>query len=158
MPRLTVHGRTVLVQRVLAGRPGAHVAAELGVSRATGYKWWARYRSEGPAGLADRASRAHRIPGRTATRIEQQILTLRRERKLGPHRIAALVGLSASTVHAVLTRHGLSRLAWMDRVGAGNPVISRDLHVLVERPPSRSRRRMWMAAPECRRVSSTGGR
>ena len=69
----------------------------------------------GPAGLADRASRAHRVPGRTATRIEQQIVTLRRERKLGPHRIAALLGLSASTVHAVLTRHGLSRLAWMDR-------------------------------------------
>jgi len=69
----------------------------------------------GPVGLADRASRAHRVPGRTATRIEQQIVTLRRERKLGPHRIAALLGLSASTVHAVLTRHGLSRLAWMDR-------------------------------------------
>jgi len=69
----------------------------------------------GPVGLADRASRAHRVPGRTDTRIEQQIVTLRRERKLGPHRIAALLGLSASTVHAVLTRHGLSRLAWMDR-------------------------------------------
>ncbi len=27
--RLTMHGRTVLVRRVLAGRPVAHVAAEL---------------------------------------------------------------------------------------------------------------------------------
>jgi transposase len=45
--RLTVHGRTVLVERVLSGRPVAHVAAELGVSCATGYKWWARYRREG---------------------------------------------------------------------------------------------------------------
>jgi transposase InsO family protein len=34
--RLTVHGRTVLVERVRSGRPVAHVAAELGVSRATG--------------------------------------------------------------------------------------------------------------------------
>ena len=41
--------------------------------------------------------------------------TLRRNRKLGPARIAPLVGLPASTVHAVLACHGLSRLAWLDR-------------------------------------------
>lgn len=113
--RLTVHGRTVLVERVLSGRPVAHVAAELGVSRATGYKWWARYRSEGRAGLADRSSRAHRIRARTAPQLEARVVELRRERKLGPHRIGPLVGMPASTVHAVLARYGLSRLAWMDR-------------------------------------------
>jgi transposase InsO family protein len=113
--RLTVHGRTVLVERVRSGRPVAHVAAELGVSRATGYKWWARYRAEGLAGLLDRPCRAHRIPGRTSPELERQVVTVRRERKLGPHRIGPLVGLPASTVHAVLLRHGLSRLAWMDR-------------------------------------------
>ena len=43
--RLTVHGRIVLVERVLSGRPVAHVATELGISRATGHKWLARYRS-----------------------------------------------------------------------------------------------------------------
>lgn len=36
-----------LVQRVLAGRPVAHVAAEMGVSRATAHKWLARYRAGG---------------------------------------------------------------------------------------------------------------
>jgi transposase InsO family protein len=113
--RLTVHGRTVLVERVRSGRPVAHVAAELGVSRATGYKWWARWRAEGPAGLVDRSSRARRIPARTSPELETRVLALRREHKLGPHRIGPLVGLAASTVHAVLTRHGLSRLAWMDR-------------------------------------------
>jgi transposase InsO family protein len=113
--RLTVHGRIVLVERVLSGRPVAHVATELGISRATGHKWLARYRSEGVAGLADRPSRAHHIPTRTSPEIETRVLTLRQTRKLGPHRIAPLVGLSASTVHAVLARHGLSRLAWMDR-------------------------------------------
>ena len=40
--RLTVRGRLLLVARVRAGRPVAHVAAELGMSRATGYKWWRR--------------------------------------------------------------------------------------------------------------------
>jgi transposase InsO family protein len=119
--RLTVHGRMLLVERVRDGRPVAHVAAEIGISRATGYKWLNRWRTEGPAGLADRSSRAHRIPQRTPTPVEEQIVALRRERKLGPHRIAPLVGLPASTVHAVLTRHGLSRLAWMDRP-TGTPI------------------------------------
>ena len=34
--RLTVHGRRLIVDRVAAGRPVAHIAAELGVSRQTG--------------------------------------------------------------------------------------------------------------------------
>jgi transposase InsO family protein len=113
--RLTLHGRRLLVERVAAGRPVAHVAAELGISRATGYKWWRRWREEGDAGLADRSSTAHHIPARTPEPTEQQVCALRRERKLGPHRIAPLVGLPASTVHAVLARHGLSRLAFLDR-------------------------------------------
>src|ERR1044072_2586578 len=75
--RLTVHGRAVLVERVLSGRPVAHVAAELGVSRATGFKWLARFRAEGAAGLVDRSSRAHRIPGRTPPRLEARIVNLR---------------------------------------------------------------------------------
>lgn len=40
---------------------------------------------------------------------------LRRDRKLGPARIGPALGLPASTVHRVLTRHGLNRLAWLDR-------------------------------------------
>ncbi len=34
--RLTVHGRKLLVERVLSGRPVSHVAAEMGASRPTG--------------------------------------------------------------------------------------------------------------------------
>ena len=56
-PRLSPWSRLLLVQRVAAGRPAAHVAAEMGVSRATAYKWLARYRAEGSAGLLDRSSR-----------------------------------------------------------------------------------------------------
>jgi len=119
--RLTLHGRLLLVERVRTGRPVAHVAAELGISRATGYKWWRRWRTEGPAGLADRPSRAHRIPHRTPAATEQQVCLLRRERKLGPARLGPLVGLPASTVHAVLTRYGLSQLAWLDRP-TGTPI------------------------------------
>jgi transposase InsO family protein len=114
--RLTVFGRAELVRRVVAeGRPVAHVVIELGCSRATGYKWLARWRAEGPAGLIDRPSRAHRLSGRTPAAIEAQVLQLRCQRKLGPARIGPLVGLAPSTVHAVLRRHGLHRLAWLDR-------------------------------------------
>lgn len=120
--RLTVHARVELVRRVVQdGRPVAHVAAELNCSRATGYKWLRRWREEGVAGLADRPSVAHRLPGKTAPAVEARIVQLRQARKLGPARIAPLVGVPASTVHAVLTRHGLHRLAWLDRP-TGTPV------------------------------------
>ena len=114
--RLTVHGRAELVRRVVQDRrPVAHVVKELNVSRATGYKWLARWRAEGPAGLVDRSSRAHRLPGRTVPALEARVLALRSSRKLGPARIGPLLGMPASTVHAVLVRHGLHRLAWLDR-------------------------------------------
>jgi transposase InsO family protein len=113
--RLTVYGRRLLVERVAAGRPVAHVAAEMGVSRATGYKWVVRYRTEGEAGLYDRPSPPHRVPRRTEPRIEAQVCRLRRDRKLGPARIGPILGLAPSTVHRVLARHGLNRLACMDR-------------------------------------------
>jgi transposase len=65
--RLTVHGRRLLIQRVITdGRPVAHVVKELGCSRATGYKWLARWRAEGDTGLMDRSSTAHRLPARPA--------------------------------------------------------------------------------------------
>ena len=114
--RLTVHGRRLLIQRVVTdGRPVAHVVKELGCSRATGYKWLARWRAEGAAGLADRPSAAHRLPGKTAPELEARIRQLRTTLKRGPRRLAPLLGVPASTVHAVLTRHGLHRLAWLDR-------------------------------------------
>lgn len=46
---------------------------------------------------------------------------LRTQLKRGPRRLAPLLGMPASTVHAVLTRHGLHRLAWLDRP-TGTPI------------------------------------
>src|SRR3954453_11494097 len=93
--RLTVHGRRLLVQRVDAGRPVAHVAAEMGISRATAYKWVNRWRDEGEAGLADRPSSPRTTPHRTEPAIEARVCELRRERKLGPARIGPILGLPA---------------------------------------------------------------
>jgi transposase InsO family protein len=119
--RLTPAGRVVLCQRIATGRPVAHVAAEMGISRTCAYRWWARYQQLGPDGLLDRPSCAHHHPHRTPAQVEAQILELGQSRKLGPARIGPLVGLPASTVYRVLCRQGLNRLAWMDRP-TGQPI------------------------------------
>lgn len=94
--RLTVHGRRLLIQRVVSeGRPVAHVVIELGCSRATGYKWLARWRAEGDTGLADRPSVARRLPGKTAPQVEAKICALRMSLKRGPRRLAPLLGIPA---------------------------------------------------------------
>ncbi|MFH8533351.1 IS481 family transposase [Streptomyces tendae] len=113
--RLTVHGRRLLIERVRAGRPVAHVADEMGISRTTAHKWVRRWQAEGDAGLYDRSSHPLSTPHRTPADVETRICELRRERKLGPARIGPILAMPASTVHRVLTRHGLNRLRWMDR-------------------------------------------
>lgn len=113
--RLTPVGRLTLVMRIESGRPVAHVAAEMGISRPTAYKWWRRWQDGGEAGLFDRSSRPHSCPHRSSAELEAAIEDLRRTLKLGPVRIAARLGVPASTVHRVLCRLGLDRLAWIDR-------------------------------------------
>jgi transposase InsO family protein len=112
---MTPRGRMIMIERIASGRPVAHVAAEMGVSRKTADKWWRRWLAEGEVGLEDRSSRPRRCPHQTPRRIEDRIVRIRQRRKLGPARIASIVGMPASTVHRVLCRHGMNRLAWMDR-------------------------------------------
>jgi transposase InsO family protein len=112
---MTPRGRMIMIERIASGRPVAHVAAEMGVSRKTADKWWRRWLAEGETALEDRSSRPHRCPHQTPARVEERIVRLRQRRKLGPARISSIVGIPASTVHRVLCRHGLNRIAWMDR-------------------------------------------
>jgi transposase InsO family protein len=112
---LTPIARLTLVTRIESGKAVAHVAAEMGVSRPTAYKWWRRWRDEGVDGLADRSSRPKSCPHQTPPEIEAQIVELRQALKRGPARLAPLVGLPASTIYRVLCRYGMNRLAWMDR-------------------------------------------
>ena len=113
--RLTPAGRLLLCQRIEQGWPVAHAAEAMGMSRARAYVWWRRYQIEGVAGLEDRSSRPHSSPTRTKPSTEMRIITVRRQKGLGPARIAGIVHLPASTVHAVLVRHGLNRLDRLDR-------------------------------------------
>lgn len=119
--RLTVHGRRLIVDRVAAGRPVAHIAAELGVSRQTAYRWVRRFRAEGPAGLPDRSSRPKSSPARTSPEQEQAVLDARWSSRFGPVRIAALTGVPARTVGRILHRHGVPHLADCDPL-TGAPV------------------------------------
>jgi len=120
--KLTVEGRRALVERVLDQGWSVATAAEAQcVSAATAYKWVRRFKQEGLAGLVDRSSRPRRSPRRLAPEREAAILELRRQARVGPHRIAWRLGEAQSTVSAVLRRHGEPRLAHLDRP-TGRPV------------------------------------
>ena len=113
--RLTVHGRLLLVQRVIADqRPVAHVAKELGVSRQCAHRWVARFRAEGENGLTDRSSRPRTSPRRTSAAAEQAVLEARRQLRCGPGGIAAATGVPVRTVTRILTRHRVPRLSECD--------------------------------------------
>lgn len=45
--RLTPAGRLIMVERIAAVRPVADVAAEMGVSRTTAWRWWRHYCEQG---------------------------------------------------------------------------------------------------------------
>jgi transposase InsO family protein len=108
--KTTPKGRALLIERVMAGGWTMQQAATAcGVSVRTGYKWLARFRVEGPAGLGDRPSAPHRCPHRTRARLEQWIVGLRARRLSSPV-IAYRTGIPRATVGNVLRRHGLGRL------------------------------------------------
>jgi transposase InsO family protein len=112
---LTPEGRLRLCQRIADGWTIAAAAESMNISRQCAHKWWGRYQAEGVAGLVDRSSRPRSCPHRTPAQLERRIVALRQSRKLGPARLAGIVGVPASTVHRVLVRHGINRLRWMDR-------------------------------------------
>jgi transposase InsO family protein len=115
--RLNIHGRRLLVERVIGhGRPVAHVAKELGVSRQCAHRWVARFRAEGDAGLRDRSSRPHRCPRRTPAALEQLVLELRHRERHGQDWIGPELGLPARTVSAILRRHRVPYLRECDPV------------------------------------------
>ncbi len=114
--RLTPHGRWLLVSRVLAGRPVAHVAKELGVSRQCAHRWVNRFRAEGRAGLQDRSSAPRNRPRRTSIELEAAVLAARSRLRCGPIGIAASTGVPARTVSRILARHAVAPLAACDPI------------------------------------------
>ena len=103
---------------VLAQAPGANIrqlCRRFGISSRTAYKWLTRYADAGAAGLPDRSRRPHHSPRRTPPAVEAQVRAVRNAhptwggRKIHHYLLARGVeGVpSASTITAILRRHGL---------------------------------------------------
>ena len=94
----------------------ARVCRRFGISRKSFYKWKRRHAEYGDAGLGDRPRTPLRSPRATAPEVVSKILYLRQHYHFGPGRIAAYVwrfhgiAIAGSSVHRILTRHGMARL------------------------------------------------
>jgi transposase InsO family protein len=106
-----------LVERVeVHGRPVAHVAREMGVSRQCAHRWVSRYRAHGVAGLEDRSSRPRSSPGQTPPAKEAEVIAARTQARVGPDELARRTGVPARTVSRILRRAGLPYLWQLDPV------------------------------------------
>lgn len=112
--RTTIHSRELIVSRHLEGRSAAVIAAELGISVRTVFKWLRRYRLGGRAALANAPSAPVRRPRRLAQHRIALALYLRRSYRLTATAIAAKLGLARSTVARWLARHGIGKRAALE--------------------------------------------
>jgi transposase InsO family protein len=113
--RTTPHTRALLARRVIEqGQSPCRVADELGISLRTVYKWVARFRAEGLAGLENRSSVARRVAHRLPDAVVELIGQLRRTARMTARQIAKRLQQARSTVAAVLKRLGLHRLKLLD--------------------------------------------
>jgi transposase InsO family protein len=132
---LTPEGRRRLIERCRT-RPIAHVAVEVGISRATASKWVNRYRQYGELGLVDRPSTPVRQPTATQGHIIARIESMRREHKWPASRIAfeleqAGTTVSRRTIARLLAQLGLNRRKFIDPNGENN----REVRAIVAKHP-----------------------
>ena len=132
---LTVEGRRRLIERCRT-RPLGHVAAEMGISRATASKWVNRYRQFGELRLLDRSSAPIQQPSATSGETLARIEELRREHKWSASRIAFElhvdgVAISRRTVIRHLAELGLNRRRFIDP----NDEMNRQVQKIMARYP-----------------------
>jgi transposase InsO family protein len=109
--------RLEFVAEVLARRrPVAALCAQYGISEKTGYKWVARFRAHGPAGLTDATHAPQRCPHRTPTEQRELLCAARRAHPTwGARKLRAVLATAhpalgwpaASTITTLLDRAGL---------------------------------------------------
>ena len=130
--------RMHFVIRLKDGESMASLCREFGISRKTGYKIFERYEQSGVEGLTDRCRRPFRYANQLPVQVETAIIAAKREkphwgarkirerllRKL-PHAIKVP---AASTIHAVLDRHGLVSRASHPRTRAQGTPLSDGLN------------------------------
>jgi transposase len=92
-------------------RSVALTCRHFGLSRKTFYKWKARFKSHGEAGLCDRPRVPHSSPRTTPRAVMSKVLYLRDRYGFGPSRIASYLKrfhqltVARSTAHRILVRH-----------------------------------------------------
>jgi transposase InsO family protein len=108
--------RLRFVARLLDGEKMAPLCREFGISRVTGYKLFNRYRECGLTALNDRSRRPYRHANKLPFQVERTILAIKREhcswgapkiREKLIRQVPIIKPPAASTIHAVLDRHGL---------------------------------------------------
>ena len=130
--------RMRFVIRLNDGESMASLCREFGISRKTGYKIFERYEDCGLEGLTDRTRRPFRYANQLPSPVEATIVAAKKEkphwgarkirerllRKL-PHAIKVP---AASTIHAVLDRHGLVSRGSRSRIPAQGTPLSDGLN------------------------------
>lgn len=111
--------RLQFVQEVHRGRRSIRDACRgFAISEKTGYKWLARFATEGPDGLADRLRTRHTFAHQLTPAVAAAILALRHTHPTwGPRKLRASLERTRprtdwpapSTIGALLARHGLVR-------------------------------------------------
>jgi putative transposase len=108
--------RLRFVAKLLDGEKMSVMCREFGISRKTGYKIFNRYKDIGIRGLEDQARSTYRHPNKTPFQIEKAILRIKQGHKSwGAPKIRdklikeypMIRPSAASTIHAILDRHGL---------------------------------------------------
>ncbi len=117
---LTPRARLRVAQLVVDQRvPISEVAARFQCSWATVKRWSDRYRAG--ESMHDRSSRPKSSPNKTPLSKIKRVVSLRLRLREGPVQLASRVGVAPSTVHQILTRCRINRLAYVDRA-TGEPV------------------------------------
>lgn len=125
--------RLRFVAKLLEGEAMSDVCRDFGISRKTGYKIFNRYKEQGLEALSDRSRRPVRYANQLPEQIESLIVRCKQEkphwgarkiRELLVRRLDHDVRVPAkSTIHAVLHRHGLVKVAGRPRRRAtGTPL------------------------------------
>ena len=130
--------RMRFVIRLKDGESMAALCREFGISRKTGYKIFERYEECGLEGLSDRSRRPFRYANQLSEQVEAAIVATKREkphwgaRKIRerllrrlPHAVRVP---AASTIHAVLDRHGLVSHPRRSRTRARGTALSEGLN------------------------------
>jgi len=108
--------RSKVLQQAAGEQNVARVCRRFGISRKSFYKWKRRHAEHGDAGLCDRPRTPKCSPRATRREVVSKILYLRQHYHFGPGRIAAYlqrfhqIAIAVSSVHRILTRHGMNRL------------------------------------------------